>query len=172
METKLKLNNVRLSFPNVFKKAVYEGKDTKYEATFLLHKEKQKDLIAKIKKTMEAFANEEYSGDVPRSLKYALSDGDEKDYDGYPGHMVLKAKSNHRPTVVGRDRAPIVEEDGVLYSGCYVNAIVDFWSQNNTYGKRINCNLLGVQFHADGERFGAGQEDVTGDFDELADDSI
>ena len=32
---KIKLNNVRLSFPSLFRKAVFEVNETKYEATFL-----------------------------------------------------------------------------------------------------------------------------------------
>jgi hypothetical protein len=36
---KIKLQNVRLSFPSLFQKAVFEGKEGKFEATFLLDKE-------------------------------------------------------------------------------------------------------------------------------------
>ena len=98
-----------------------------------------------------------------------MADGDEKDYDGYENHMSLKAASNKRPTLIDRDKTPLAEEDGVLYAGCYVNAIVDFWVQDNQYGKRINSNLLGVQFFKDGDEFGAGDTDVTNDFESFDD---
>ena len=45
---KIKLNNVRLSFPSLFHKASFQGSEGKYEATFLLSKEEHKDVIAKI----------------------------------------------------------------------------------------------------------------------------
>ena len=40
----------------------------------------------------------------------------------------------------------------------------------NSFGKRINANLYGVQFVKDGEAFGMGPVDVTDDFDDLSDD--
>ena len=36
---KMQLKNVRLSFPAIWKKAVFDGAETKFEATFLLNKE-------------------------------------------------------------------------------------------------------------------------------------
>ena len=35
---KIKLNNVRLSFPSIWRKSVYNGEETKFEATFLIDK--------------------------------------------------------------------------------------------------------------------------------------
>ena len=37
--SKIHLNNVRISFPSIIDKAIYKGKETKYEATFLIPKE-------------------------------------------------------------------------------------------------------------------------------------
>ena len=166
---KLKLNNVRLSFPSLFKKAEFNGVETKFEATFLLHKEDQADLIAKVEKQIDTIANDHFKGKVPKGLKICLADGDEKDYDGYENHMSLKAAANKRPTIIDRDKTPLAEDDGVMYAGCYVNVIVDFWVQDNQYGKRINSNLLGVQFFKDGDEFGSGDTDVTSDFDAFDD---
>jgi len=36
MSTKIMLKNVRLSFPSLFKKAVFDGKEGKFEATVLI----------------------------------------------------------------------------------------------------------------------------------------
>ena len=36
---KIKLQGVRLSFPSLFLKAVFQGEETKYDATLLLDKE-------------------------------------------------------------------------------------------------------------------------------------
>ena len=46
---KIKLPNVRLSFPSVFHKASFNGNETKYEATFLLSKKDHAALIEEIK---------------------------------------------------------------------------------------------------------------------------
>ena len=167
--SKIILKNVRLSFPSLFKKAEFNGEQTKYEATFLISKKDQADVIAKIEKMIDAAAVDKWKK-KPNSLKTCLVDGDSKDYDGYEGMMSIKAASNRRPTVLDRDKSPLVEEDGKPYAGCYVNASLELWVQDNSWGKRINCNLNGVQFFKDGESFGAGDNDSSGDFDEFDDD--
>jgi hypothetical protein len=97
-----------------------------------------------------------------------LRDGDEVEYDGYAGHMTLKASTKKRPLVVNKDKTPLTEQDGVVYSGCYVNGIIDLWAQNNQFGKRINATLLGVQFASDGEAFSSGGSSASvDDFDDL-----
>lgn len=167
---KLQLKNVRLSFPSIFKRSDFNGQEGKFEATFLLNKETQADQIAMIEKTIEA-AITEAKIKVPTD-KRCLKDGDDFDYDGYAGHMAFKASTNRRPTIIDRDKTPLAEDDGKPYAGCYVNAIVDVWIQNNSYGKRANSNLFGIQFVKDGEAFGAGDTDVTDEFDAFDDDDI
>ena len=168
---KIKLNNVRLSFPSIFKKAVFDGKESKFEATFLIHADDQPKLIKTVEAAMDEFLLEKF-GDlkkVPKALKRTCwQDGDTKDYDGYEGHMALKAGTHRRPTVIDRDKSPLTEDDDVIYAGCYVNAVVDFWySDHSKGGKQLLANLLGVQFAKNGESFGAGNQDCTDDFDEV-----
>jgi len=162
--SKIQLKNVRLSFPSLFSRAVFDGKEGKFEATFLIDKsdEATKDKLDKMIKAAIKEANIK----VPKD-KICLKDGDDADYDGYDGTWSLKASSKKRPTVIDRDKTPLAEDDERVYAGCYVNAIVDFWVQNNQFGKRVNANLYGVQFVKDGEPFGMGAEDVTDDFDDL-----
>ena len=50
---KIKLQGVRLSFPSLFRKAVFQGEETKYEATLLLDKEKHADTIAEINEAIK-----------------------------------------------------------------------------------------------------------------------
>ncbi|MNP74169.1 hypothetical protein D3C76_1710040 [compost metagenome] len=48
--------------------------------------------------------------------------------------------------------------------------IVDIWAQDNSYGKRINAQLQGIQFVKDGEAFsGGGTSADASDFEEIAD---
>ena len=46
--SKIMLPNVRLSFPSLFHKAVFDGKETKFEATFLIDKNEQADKLSLI----------------------------------------------------------------------------------------------------------------------------
>lgn len=167
---KIKLQNVRLSFPSLFRKATFEGTETKYEATFMLHKEHHADVIAEIKKQIAAGIKENLKGAKIPSDKIALKDGDESGRDEYEGHYTLKAANGKRPKVINRDKTPLTEDDEVLYSGCYVNAIVDPWYQANAYGRRVNFNLLGVQFFKDGEPFESGSVADDDDFEEFEGD--
>lgn len=77
--------------------------------------------------------------------------------EGYKDHFYVSASSKKRFTVVDVDRTPLTEESGRPYSGCYGNAIVQVWAQNNSFGKRINAQVAGIQFTRHGESFGGGR---------------
>ena len=175
MAEKINIKNARLSFPSIFRKSVFQGVEAnKYEATFLLDKEKDADQIAAIEKVIEKFKDETFGvGKAPKSLKISgFMDGDAKDYDGYANKMALKATTARRTVVIDRDKTPLVEDDGKPYAGCYVNGIVSPWySDHAVGGKQILFNLEGIQFWKDGAPFGdAGISvdafDVFGDDDE------
>jgi hypothetical protein len=167
---KIKLNNVRLSFPSIFNKSEFNGQVGKFEATFLMNKESQAKMITDVEAQIALIQKDNKAKVSPD--KICLKDGEFVDYDGYAGCMSIKAGSNRRPTVLGRDKAPVVEEDNIVYAGCYVNAVVELWFQDNSYGKRVNCNLLGIQFAKDGDTFGAGDTDVSDDFDTIDNDDF
>lgn len=168
---KIHLKNVRLSFPSIFNRAVHKSKDGtkegKFEATFLFPKSDKKMHKMLSDAIEDAIAQSKLK--IPAENR-CLKDGDGYEYDGYEGHWAFKASSNKRPTVIDRDRSVLVEEDDRPYAGCYVNAIVDLWVQNNEFGKRVNANLYGIQFVKDGEAFGSGPVDVTDEFDDLDED--
>ena len=168
---KYQLKNVRLSFPSLFHKAKFEGAETKYEATFLLDKEEHAGIIKQLQEGIAAKIKDDLKGAKLGPDKICLKDGDNIDYDGYEGKMSIKASNGKRPLVINKDKSPLTEDDNVIYAGCYVNAFVELWAQNNGYGKRINANLLGVQFVKDGESFGDGGAKVSvDDFDDIGDD--
>ncbi|WP_244126983.1 ssDNA-binding protein, partial [Xylella fastidiosa] len=66
------------------------------------------------------------------------------------------------------DRTPLAAQDGRPYAGCYVNANIELWAQDNNYGKRINASLGGVQFLRDGEAFAGGGVASVEDFEDLS----
>ena len=128
---KMMLKNVRLSFPSLFNRAVFNGDEGKFEATFLLSKEDHAEIISKIEKEIEAGIKENLKGAKVPADKRCLKDGDNQDYDGYAGTMSLKASANKRPLIIDRDKSPLIEDDGKPYAGCYVNAQISLWYQTN-----------------------------------------
>ena len=51
----------------------------------------------------------------------------------------------------------------LIYDGCRVNAKIEIWAQDNKFGRRINCSLLGVMFAGEGENFGGGAAPASAD---------
>jgi len=145
---------------------VFDGKEGKFEATFLISKDDEKTK-AKLDKAIAAAIKE--ANVKVKAANICLKDGDDAEYDGYEGQWSLKSSNNKRFTVIDRDKTPLTEDDDVLYAGCYVNAIISLWVQNNQWGKRVNANLEGIQFCKDGEIFGTGSVDVTDEFDDIDD---
>jgi len=159
------LKNTRLSFPSLFTTEKFGGEDTgKYAATFILDKTEHAKEIETLQKHVQESLVELKVKTLP-AAKICLKDGDESGRPEYENAYVIKATTKRRPTVIDRDKSPLVEEDGRPYSGCYVNAMIELWRQDNQYGKRINANLLGVQFVRDGESFGAAHTDVANAFE-------
>lgn len=173
------VENVRLSYPYLFKPRVNEnddGKTTKkFQAKFILDKKKHKKLIGEIEDAIDDMIDAKW-GKRPAKLtddRLCLRDGDDEDGEEFHGGMILSASNSKRPQVRDRNKEPLVEEDGKPYGGCYVNAIVRLWPQDNKFGKRINASLEAVQFYKDGEAFGAPPVDVDAkfkDFDDEDDD--
>lgn len=166
---KINLKNVRLSFPSLFKMGTFGGESTgKYEATFILDQEEHAATIEQIKKQISELMKTELKSKVSAD-KICLKDGSDLDRPEYEGKFTIKASTKKRPLVIDRDKSPLAEEDGKPYAGCYVNAVISLWAQNNSYGKRINAQLDGVQFFKDGEPFGDGSIDADA-FDAFDDD--
>ncbi len=157
------LHNVRLSFPHIFKRSVYNGVEGKFEATFLINKQDVKNK-AKIDKGIEDIYKQ--SNIRVQKDKICLKDGDDHHNKDYHGYWYFKASTHDRPVVQNRNKTPLAEGDNVIYAGCFVNVSFVLWFQNNPHGKRINAGLNGVQFVKDGERFG-GSRDASDDFEDL-----
>ncbi len=171
---KVRLENVRLTFPQLFEPKQVNGQgDPKFSAAMLLPKNHPQ--LPDIQKAIVDAATEKWgakAGDTLKALKaadkLAVHDGDNKsEYDGYAGNYFINASNKIRPLVIGPSREPLVAADGKPYSGCYVTAIVEFWAQDNQFGKRVNASLLGVQFIKDGERLAGGGIAAADDFDAI-----
>jgi len=165
---RIKLNNVRLSWPSLYETEKFKGEDTdKYAATFIIPKDDP--AAKKIKKRIDELLKENKVKKM-KDDKICLKDGDESEYEEYEDHYHIKCTNSKRPTLLDKDKTPVTKEDDIFYPGCRVNASIDLWFQDNDWGKRINANLYGVQFNKDDEPFGMGPIDATDDFDEVDDD--
>jgi hypothetical protein len=90
-----------------------------------------------------------------------------KVYDGFEGMYHLGTRNpKTQPTVFDKYGEPVTDPnkiEQVVYSGCYINAKVELWAQDNSFGRRINCSLLGVMFADDGTSFGGGAAPASAD---------
>lgn len=78
--------------------------------------------------------------------------------EAYAGKLFIAGNAKKRFTIVGPDRTPVNSSDAFApYSGAYGNGIIQVWSQDNSWGKRINAQIMGVQFSRHGESLGGGR---------------
>lgn len=173
---KIVLKNARLAFPELWEAKAVQGEgDPAFSASFLIPKDHPQ--VKEIREAEEAVGKEKFGAKWPAIKKeivannrLALKDGDAKaSYAGYEGNWFISSRNKTRPTVIDRDRSPLTAKDGRPYAGCYVNAIIELWAQDNQYGKRINASLSGVQFLRDGEAFSGGRPAEPDEFDDLSD---
>lgn len=174
---KIKLSKVRLSFPDLWEPAQFEGKGPSYyRAQFLISKNSENFKIVnnEILKVAEDKWPKKGKAVVEslqgNSQKFCFTDGDIKDYDGYQGCWALsttRPSDKGRPVVLDTDKSPLVNSDGKPYAGCFVNALVEIWAQDNKFGKGIRATLLGVQFNSHGDAFAAGSVATDDDFEPL-----
>ena len=100
--------------------------------------------------------------------RVCLRDGNSKpDVAGYPGNLFISARSPTMPLVIDQNRQPLTQASGKPYSGCYVNASLAIWAQQNQHGRRINAQLRGVQFVRDGEPLAGGSPASVDEFGEI-----
>ena len=95
-----------------------------------------------------------------KAERLCVSDGSDTDYDSHQGKTVMRATrvaQKGRPMTVDNLLNPCVQEDNLLYSGARARCKVSIWAQDNKWGKRVNAELLAVQFIAHGEQIGGGQ---------------
>lgn len=186
MAVKLMLPIVRCSFLTLGEPKDYQGdKNFRWSATFLVPKDST--LAKQVDSAIENAAEQKWGVRGAGYLKGILGnknlcawlDGDIKGYDGYEGMMALSAhrpQDKGRPLVFDNDKSPIYQLDntiyrgkeGRIYSGCYVNAQVEIWAQDNAKGKGIRASLLGIQRVKDGDAFGGGSRPDAEDFGEVA----
>jgi len=190
-----RVKNVRLSFPALFKAKLPQNETdpgkAKFKATFILDPKNPEHVpqIAAIKAASAAIekeqwpkgakdlksraweqqrTEEQYAAAVAAAKEAGLAEP-KKPYDGWEGKFSLVTSESERPKVVNAKGIPVSEGDsGVPYAGCFVDAWVSLWTQDNTHGRRVNCNLIAVQFRADGDAFSSRPDADAIDFEDLS----
>lgn len=173
----MRVDNVRLAFPAIFKPQSFNDGDPRFSAVLIIPTDHPD--VSKVKATMQEVAKKKWGNDAAEIFKTLVSKGrvclrpgsdkrkdDGKYPDGFgPDMMFINASNATRPSVFDADKSPLVGADGRPYAGCYVNATVDIWAQDNQYGKRINATLTGVQFYRHGDAFSGGAPASADEFD-------
>ena len=174
MSKNITLKNVMLRYESIFEpKALTspEGKAGKptFSATFVLDKEKHKDIIALVEKQTERTALDKFGKKV--SLKNVpIRDGSEKEKPGFGDEVVfIGAKNETRPGVVDGGMVPLVGTEGKIHWGCIVNAVISLYAWSHpTGGKGVSASLGAVQFVKEGPvRYGADAIDPNEVFETL-----
>jgi hypothetical protein len=157
------IRNVRVRFNHLFTpmRNKETGKPQNYNGLFML------DPNAADVQKLEQYVNEVPSKDlgVDRlpSDKYCLRSGEDRVKPEMYGTLGLSANrhvDDGRPIVLfGNATACDQAENNPIYDGCYANIKVRIWSQDNKHGKRVNAELLAVQFAGDGEPLSAAHVD-------------
>lgn len=197
------LKRVRLSFAdNVAEpekgeprtKGKHQGKiPYRWSANFIIDGS-DKATINEVKATIRAVIAKQWPDETTRPKikadKMCLRNGDEESYAGYAGNWYVSASQTAYPRGEAAPKRPfrIIDRNKVtlengsrgfpdaaskIYAGCYVNAIVRIWAQDDPeYGKRINASIEAIQFWEDGEAFGGGGRKINVDeeFDEFGGD--
>jgi len=176
----VKIQNVRLSFPDLFvAKAVNGEGEPKFGAAFVI--QPGSPAAAILAGGMKQAAQDKWGAKGEAVLADLKAKGrvcyqerpktnqSGEVYDGFEGMHHLNASNATRPAVIDRDTTPLTQADGRPYAGCYVDASVDVWAQDNSWGRRINAKLRWVQFRADGDAFSGGAPVSEDEFQSIAD---
>lgn len=184
-DTTIIIKNVRLAFPDLREAVQFQGTGPfSYKATFLVTpgSDADKAILAAIEKAGKNKWGEKAAAIVAQakgagSGKFCYVDGNTKAYDGFAGNMALSAsrsKDDGAPKILDRDLSELSVDSGKPYGGCFVNAKVQIWGQDNQYGKAIRATLVAVQFVKDGDSFGgsgpaneSGMEALESEADDL-----
>lgn len=161
------LQNVRVSYVHLlepYQNQNQPGQEPKYSCMILVPKSdtaQVQALQAAIEATI-AEARTKHGAKVPAMPKTPIHDGDGytpggKEYgEECKGHFVFNASqvAKYKPEVVDLQGQPLTEPSQV-YSGMYVNVLVNFYFYNNQ-SSGIGAGLGPVQKVRDGEPLGGG----------------
>ena len=184
------LTNTRLSFPQLVEARAYqEGQAKKFSADLIL--DPAGEDWKKVMHSVMQSAQEKWGDNAQAVLQMCQADrklrafgnGAEKvdkktfkPYEGYEGAVYVSANNANPPQMIGSSGKSVDPTNTMayqalarkMYGGCYVNAAIKFWIQDNKYGRGIRCELIALQFAKDGTPFGDAAPDASNLFGAVA----
>ena len=178
------LKKVRVSWPAIYAPKAMKGdasSNPAYGGKLIVEPDSENDKT--LWNAMSKVAEEKWPGKGAQVLAKLIADkrvayvrgpyldNDNEPREGFEGMYYLSCRSEKlKPTVKDRFNNTVVESDvGAPYAGCYVHAAVEVYAYDDSaWGRRINCNLQGVMFAADGPAFGGGRPATDSTFAGLA----
>lgn len=165
MSESVMLKGVRAHFTeSLFTPKIFKKSPLRYTGTFAVPKKSAaaKALFAALEREAESLWPGKGTAKLEEFKKsptqYFIKDGDKMDVEINEGYWIVTAHRNStkgKPDLKGR-KLENLEDNGVIYDGCIVNADVDVYCQKDD-NEGARCGLVGVQFAGDGERFGGGR---------------
>lgn len=179
---KIRLDNVRIAFPKLYLGDQVNG-EGQFRCGAQLIITPDHPQLATVRTLMDGALKakwkdkwEAHKKNAIAKGKLCLQDGDLKaKWEGFAGNFTLSANCPNpagfgdtaenckKPKVYDAQRNLVEKDTGLIYSGCYVNALVEFYAHDR-FGDGVFCSLLGVQFAKDGDAF-AGSSARADDFE-------
>ena len=190
MSEMIMLTNTRLSFTQLVEARAYqEGQAKKFSADLIL--DPAGEDWKKVMHSVMQSAQEKWGDNAQAVLQMCQADrklrafgnGAEKvdkktfkPYEGYEGAVYVSANNANPPQMIESNGKSVDPTNTMayqalarkMYGGCYVNAAIKFWIQDNKYGRGIRCELIALQFAKDGTPFGDAAPDASNLFGAVA----
>jgi hypothetical protein len=167
-----RLRNVRASYVYVHSRRKDKmGNEGKYELTLILDEKDNASDLKEAQRIIEGLkTHEKFQGKKPSKIVLRRGD-DTEDRADDPSLGATKwtigCRSKNKPTILehkpGIGLVPLAEESGKPYSGCYGDALVDWYpfvntSPEGTVTRGISAEILAFVFLKDGEHLGGKKE--------------
>jgi len=161
---RMTIRNVRVAFPAIFEKQAIGDGEPAFGAKFIIPPDHPQvaEIEAAVKAAAEAKWKEKADGVMSvlkEDKKVAFVKGPYRNkngetYEGFDGMFHLSTRSaDIQPTTLDSANNATNKDAGLIYGGAYLDAAVEFWAQDNKWGRRLNCTLRGVRFVKHGDRF-------------------
>ena len=166
-ENKLRSPLFRAAFASVFAKRVYDNGDEKYELTLLFPKSGDDEAdLSVMKKAAHAAAVDKWGADkIPKGLVSPFRDGNDVEWDGFPGNTFVRVSSLYRPKIINREGAEMMTDED-FYSGCWAYATINAYAYDKKGNKGVSFGLQNILFIRDDEPF-SGKSSAEEDFSDL-----
>lgn len=172
--TSLMIKDVRLSYPTLAKPESYNNGAPRFGASF--HMEKDSDTHKAVVQAMLACAKEKWGEKGAAELKACMENtqrcclqkGAVKKVEDTLMVLTAYNKAERPPSLFLGNREPVRGETDIartFYAGCYVNAKITFWAQDNAHGKAIRASINGIQFNRHGDPFASNSSASADEFE-------